>query len=72
MASKNETYVAHRDFTIEQTKFTAGDIVGTGNVEAGEFTADKSCPNVGIGHVVSRLRDGRIVVASDPAKKTGK
>jgi len=63
-------YIATKSFSIEQTNFERGDIVGTGNVGAGQFAPVESASFVQCGHIEPRLAVGLIEeVKETPASK---
>lgn len=56
-----KTYYAARDLSIQSRAIKRGDVVGTGDVAKGEFTAAPGLERfVELGHVEPRLADGRI------------
>lgn len=58
----SKTYYAAKPITIQSREFAKGDVVGSGDVAKGEFTAAEGCERiVELGHVLPRLADGRIV-----------
>lgn len=57
----SDTYYATRPLEIQSHKFAKGDVLGTGDVEKGQFTATKGLEKiVECGHVLPRLADGRV------------
>jgi len=68
-----KTYIATRDFKVEQTAIKGGSVVGTGDAEAGQFTPAEGCEVLECGHINARLgwlihaEDGEVKV--EPVKK---
>ena len=74
MADKtSHTYYAGVDMLIQSKKITAGTIIGTGNIEAGEFTPAKGLENhVALGHCQARLQIGGVVTENPTRAPTAK
>lgn len=64
-----KTYVAARDLQIQSRKFSSGEVLGTGDIAKGQFTPAKGLERyVGLGHVLARVADGRVIEQSGDAK----
>lgn len=50
-----ETYIALKDFSVEQTPVPKGATIGKGDAEAGKFTPEKGFEVIEAGHVCGRL-----------------
>lgn len=67
--AQSNTYYAARAFSIQSHSFDKGDVLGTGDVSKGKFTAGDGLERiVDCGHVVPRLADGRVVTVDPKAK----
>lgn len=68
-----KTYYAAKALEIQSHKIAQGDVIGTGDVDKGEFTPAKGLEKaVACGHVIPRLAIGLITskkVAPEPPAK---
>lgn len=66
----SKTYiVGSKPIEIQSRRFSIGELVGTGDIAAKQFTPAEGLEEiVGFGHVETRFADGRIVVGTPIAK----